>query len=266
VIWSMYVQDLQRMKYFKIQFWFISIYKYKNPNENIKFFVPVVSSLTSYEFYNSILGIYISNWGARLVLVCFWDYIFRIWITVHAWSGQADHVSHPSQPGPSWYLSCSEAPLWQIGVALHGLRYCCLVVRLPDLQQGQVHEKTLCSSHGHSGSSHQIQPSSCGNGGTFTSVLRWIILLVHHHPLIHQMVVGHSPLRHFHCFLCGAGAQRFPKPSCFSPLNTTFQSCSPFLLGLDHCFCFLHTYCTHYWSPFAHRRAAYAWVAAPSMY
>jgi hypothetical protein len=47
-----------------------------------KLFVPLVSSLTAYEFCNSILGIYISSLGAKLVLVHCWDYIFRIWVTV----------------------------------------------------------------------------------------------------------------------------------------------------------------------------------------
>jgi hypothetical protein len=34
-------------------------------------------------FYISLLEIYISNFGARPVLVHFWEYIFRNWITVH---------------------------------------------------------------------------------------------------------------------------------------------------------------------------------------
>jgi hypothetical protein len=41
-----------------------------------------LSSLTAHKFYHSILRIYISNLGARPVLVHFWDYIFKIWITV----------------------------------------------------------------------------------------------------------------------------------------------------------------------------------------
>jgi hypothetical protein len=41
-----------------------------------------LQSLFFTAFYNSILQIYISNLGARPVLVRFWDYIFRIWITV----------------------------------------------------------------------------------------------------------------------------------------------------------------------------------------
>jgi hypothetical protein len=65
-----------------MQIWINSIYKYKYLNENIKLFVHLVSSLTSSEFYNFILGIYISNLGAKPVLVHFLDFIFRIWITV----------------------------------------------------------------------------------------------------------------------------------------------------------------------------------------
>jgi hypothetical protein len=41
-----------------------------------------LQSLFFTAFYNSNLQIYISNLGARPVLVRFWDYIFRIWITV----------------------------------------------------------------------------------------------------------------------------------------------------------------------------------------
>ncbi len=73
---------LTQCKSFKILFWYVSTYKYKNLKENVMFFVPLVSSLTSYKFYNSIWELYISNLGARPVLVHFWDYIFRIWITV----------------------------------------------------------------------------------------------------------------------------------------------------------------------------------------
>ncbi len=72
-----------RLTLHKIHFWFN--YKYNYINETKRFFVPLVFSLTFYQFYNSILGIYISNLGVRPVLVRFWDYIFRIWITVWRW-------------------------------------------------------------------------------------------------------------------------------------------------------------------------------------
>jgi hypothetical protein len=53
-----------------------------------KFFVPLVYSLTCYKFCNSILGIYISYFGAWTVIVRFWDFIFHIWITVQ-WGRQS---------------------------------------------------------------------------------------------------------------------------------------------------------------------------------
>jgi hypothetical protein len=60
-----------------------SFSKYKNLKENIKLSVLFVSSLTYLKFYISVLESYISNLGSRPALVHFWDYIFRIWITVY---------------------------------------------------------------------------------------------------------------------------------------------------------------------------------------
>jgi hypothetical protein len=45
-------------------------------------------------FHISVLEIYISNLGARPVLVHFWEYIFRNWITV-----QGEHPKFGLHPG-----------------------------------------------------------------------------------------------------------------------------------------------------------------------
>jgi hypothetical protein len=75
-----------------MQFQIFSFSKYKNLKETLKFYVPFVFSLIFKELYISVLESYISNLGARPVLVCFWDYIFWIWITVSLPRGRIQEI------------------------------------------------------------------------------------------------------------------------------------------------------------------------------
>jgi hypothetical protein len=81
-----------------IKLWINYIYKYKNLNENIKFFAPLVSSLTSYEFI-------IPFWE---LIFQIWDYIFRIWITVYYYSRKAHMLLTPPPPPSYSYVPGSQ--------------------------------------------------------------------------------------------------------------------------------------------------------------